>query len=167
MLYRGFPGKLYHRVPSWIENGSLFHIRIRLDRERDQLRLTDPSLAPLLLGSAKFYQAEDKWFITIFLIMPDHIHAMLSFPRDQSMSEVVRQWKSFHKRHSCVVWQDNFFDHRLRDDERGQQVIAKLDYIRNNPVAAGLCVKAEDWPWTIDPQGGSAAPSDDVRIERL
>jgi len=30
---------------------------------------------------------------------------------------------------------------------------AKLNYIRQNPVAAGLCARAEDWPWIIDPFG--------------
>ena len=31
--YRGFPERLHHRVPHWVEPGALFHIRIRLDRE--------------------------------------------------------------------------------------------------------------------------------------
>jgi REP element-mobilizing transposase RayT len=25
--------------------------------------------------------------------MPDHVHAVLSFPRDKSMSEIIRDWK--------------------------------------------------------------------------
>ena len=57
------------------------------------------------------------------------------------------------------MWQEGYFDHRLRSDERGTQVSAKLNYIRENPVAAGLCVRAEGWPWVIDPfgsEGGSA-----------
>jgi len=43
-----------------------------------------------------------------------------------------------------------YFDHRLRDDERGEQLSIKMDYIRANPVAAGLCTKTEDWPWFLD-----------------
>ena len=93
--------------------------------------------------------------------MPDHLHAVLSFPRDKAMSDVIRQWKRFHTRTNHVMWQEGFFDHRLRTDERGVQLTAKLSYIRNNPVAAGLCARAEDWPWIIDPlrsEGGSASP---------
>jgi len=45
-----------------------------------------------------------------------------------------------------VIWQEGYFDHRLRVDERGTQLSAKMDYIRQNPVAAGLCAKSEDWP---------------------
>src|SRR5882724_2724022 len=28
VLYRGFPFKLHHELPSWVEDGALFHIRI-------------------------------------------------------------------------------------------------------------------------------------------
>jgi hypothetical protein len=49
------------------------------------------------------------------------------------------------------VWQEGYFDHRLRNDERGEQLSAKMNYIRQNPVAAAWCAKAEDWPWVIDP----------------
>jgi REP element-mobilizing transposase RayT len=51
--------------------------------------------------------------------MPDHIHAILSFGRDETMSGVVGDWKHFHKRSNRIEWQENFFDHRLRNDERG------------------------------------------------
>ena len=56
--------------------------------------------------------------------------------------------------------QEGYFDHRLRDDERGEQLSAKMNYIRHNPVAAGLCLKADDWPWIIAYGGSSAPPLD-------
>jgi REP element-mobilizing transposase RayT len=37
--------------------------------------------------------------------MPDHLHALLSFAPDQSMSEVIRDWKRFHARTNQVIWQ--------------------------------------------------------------
>ena len=151
MLYRGFPAKLHHGVPHWVDDGALFHIRIALDREKEQRSLTDRQLAKAVLDSANFYQTNQRWHITIFLIMPDHIHALLSFAPDQSMSRVVGDWKRFHARKHRVLWQEGYFDHRLRKDERGQQLSTKMNYIRHNPVAAGLCAKAEDWPWIIDP----------------
>ena len=150
VLYRGFPAKLYHGVPYWVGDGALFHIRIALDRKKEQRSLTDPQLAEAVLDSANFYQANQRWHITVFLVMPDHIHALLSFAPDQPMSRVVGDWKRFHARKCRVLWQAGYFDHRLRKDERGQQLSAKMNYIRHNPVAAGLCAKAEDWPWIID-----------------
>jgi len=160
-IYRGFAERLHHKVPHWVEPGALFHIRIRLERENEQKALTDPPLAQAILDSAKFYQARMRWHITVFLLMPDHLHAVLSFARDKSMSELIRGWKRFNTRANRVMWQEGYFDHRLRADERGTQLSAKLNYIRQNPVAAGLCARAEDWPWIIDPfacQDGSSCP---------
>ena len=152
-IYRGFPKRLHHSVPHWVEPGALFHIRIAVDREKEQKPLTNPRLAQAILNSARFYEAKMRWHITLFVLMPDHLHAVLSFPRDKAMSDVIREWKRFHQRANRVMWQEGYFDHRLRADERGTQLSAKLNYIRQNPVAAGLCARAEDWPWIIDPFG--------------
>jgi hypothetical protein len=67
------------------------------------------------------------------------------------MSDIIGNWKRFHVSKNGVAWQEGYFDHRLRADERGEQLSAKMNYIRENPVAAGLCAKAQDWPWIIDP----------------
>jgi len=53
-IYRGFPGRLYHRVPHWVEPGALFHIRIALDREKEQRALSDSLLGQALLESPSF-----------------------------------------------------------------------------------------------------------------
>ena len=97
-------------MPHWVEPGALFHIRMALDREKEQKPLTDPALGQAIFGSAKFYEAKMRWHITLFLWMPDHLHALLSFARDESMS-----------------WQEGYFDHRLRADGRGTQLSAKMN----------------------------------------
>jgi putative transposase len=163
-VYRGFRARLHHGVPHWVEPGALFHIRIGLDRDKQRCALTDPSLAPPILDSATFYEAKMRWHITLFLLMPDHVHAVLPFARDESMSEVIHDWKRYHKRANHVTWQEGYFDHRLRPDDRGTQLSARLDYIRENPVVAGLCVKAEDWPWLIDPYGRKRGSARDGTI---
>ena len=150
-IYRSFPQRLHHRVPHWVEAGALFHIRVALDRAHEQRPLNDSLLAQAVLESAEIYHRKQRWQITLFVLMPDHLHALLIFAANESMSEVISDWKRFHARTNQVVWQDGYFDHRLRDDERGEQLSAKMNYIRRNPVAAGLCAKAEDWPWIIDP----------------
>ena len=151
MIYRGFPRRLHHTVPHGVEPGALFHIRIAVDREKEQKPLTDPALAQAILDSVRFYETKMRWHVTLFLLMPDHLHALLSFARDESMSEVIKDWKRFHTRINQIVWQEGYFDHRLRNDERGEQLSTKMNYIRQNPMVAGLCAKAEHWPWVIDP----------------
>jgi hypothetical protein len=129
----------------------MFHIRDALDREREQRPLTTPLLAQLVLGSEQFYQSKQYWHISLFLLMPDHLHAQLSFRRDESMSRVIGGWKRFHACKNGFLWQEGYLDHRLRADERGEQISAKMNYGRENPVAAGSCAKAQNWPWIIDP----------------
>jgi putative transposase len=105
-IYRGFPERLHHRVPHWVEPGALFHIRIALDREKEQKALINPTLAEGILDSARFYETKMHWHITLFLLMPDHLHAIVSFARDQAMSDVIRAWKRFNARTNHVLWQE-------------------------------------------------------------
>jgi putative transposase len=41
-------------------------------------------------------------------------------------------------------WQEGFFDHLLRGSESYSQ---KWEYVRMNPVRAGLSKTAEEWPY--------------------
>ena len=140
-----FGGRLHHEVPSWVDPGAVFHIRIRCEKENTP-PLTDAKLAAALLDSVRFYQARQVWHATVFLLMPDHLHALLSFPRDKSMSRVIGEWKHFHAVKNGVRWQENYFDHRLRGED---QIEFKYQYILNNPVAKGHCKKPEEWPWKL------------------
>jgi putative transposase len=149
-VVRWFPSTLHHTVPDWVEPGAIFHIRIALDRTKQQATLITSPLAESLMESAIFYHRKYRWHITAFLLMPDHIHALLSFARDKLMSRVSGDWKHFHAHKHGVIWQEGYFDHRLRDDERGEQLSAKINYIRQNPVVAGLRAKVEEWSWWIE-----------------
>ncbi len=80
--------------------------------------------------------------------MPDHLHALISFPPDKRMSRIIGEWKRYHATHHGVLWQENFFDHRLRNDA---EVREKYLYILHNPVAKHLCASADQWPWTWHP----------------
>lgn len=42
------------------------------------------------------------------------------------------------------AWQDGFFDHLLRS---GESYSEKWNYVRMNPVRAGLVERPEDWPF--------------------
>jgi hypothetical protein len=35
-MYRGFPARLRHAVPHWVETGAIFHIRLAVDREKQR-----------------------------------------------------------------------------------------------------------------------------------
>jgi REP-associated tyrosine transposase len=46
---------------------------------------------------------------------------------------------------TSMIWQRGFFDHLLRSDESYAQ---KWNYVRENPVRAGLLTNADDWPYS-------------------
>src|SRR6476620_408151 len=86
-----------------------------------------------------------------YVIMPDHIHLFVAMPATGiTLSEWVHALKTvlgknllrlgFQKPH----WQEGFFDHVLRSAESYSQ---KWDYVRMNPVRAGLVEDPEDWPY--------------------
>jgi putative transposase len=105
----------------------------------------------------------------LLLLMPDHLHTLVSFPSDKHMMTVVSQWKEFLAKKLGINWQPNFFDHRLRNDESLRD---KADYILNNPVRRGLVTRAEDWNyvWMLDVDrgapGGRALPTTGLRGSR-
>ncbi len=142
-----YPRRPHHELPSWVDSsGAVFHVRIRTAKE-NSVPLTDRSLAPKLLDSVLEYVRRQIRWPSLFLIMPDHIHALLSFDAARRMSRVVGDWKKWNHQENGVLWQDNFFDHRLRHDESLNQ---KAVYIRRNPVVKGLCSRPEEWPWLLD-----------------
>lgn len=145
---REYPGRLCHTVPGWVKAGATFHVRIRAAREQ-QVPLTSGTLAPDLITAVRRYHDSGRWWCRLVVLMPDHLHAMLSFPEHgPGMAATVRDWKRGVARFQGVKWQTNFFDHRLRSEGEADEAWA---YFGNNPVAKGLVARAEDWPWRWSP----------------
>ncbi|MDB6113381.1 MAG: hypothetical protein JWQ62_326 [Lacunisphaera sp.] len=67
------------------------------------------------------------------------------------MRVVIGRWKARQTRTRSIQWQDNFFDHRIRNQ---QELQTKANYIRHNPVVKGLCQTAMDWAWVVAPAAG-------------
>jgi REP element-mobilizing transposase RayT len=57
--------------------------------------LTAAPFAQWLVDSARYYESKQRLHVTLFLLMPDHLHALLSFASDESMSKIVGDWKHF------------------------------------------------------------------------
>ena len=84
--------------------------------------------------------------------MPDHVHFFCSAELDaKTLPTFMQAWKQWTCKRmtrelsfSGSVWQEEFFDHVLRSSESYSQ---KWDYVKENPVRAGLVASAADWPW--------------------
>lgn len=78
----------------------------------------------------------------LWLLMPDHIHAIMSFAPWVSMSQSITDWKSYTARTLGINWQQGFFDDRLRSDRETED---KECYVVLNPVRAALCDYPSEW----------------------
>ena len=143
-----FPARvsLRHETPVWVRNGAVFFVTgCCAERGRNQL-CVDPA-GEALLDAAKFYHERGDWFCRIFLLMPDHFHALVAPSRDKELKRMMGDWKRFTSIRHGVVWQKNFIDHRLRSDESWNE---KMNYIRNNPIRAGLIQEGQPWKWMLE-----------------
>ena len=150
--------KLPHDIPLWVDpHREIYFITINC-RERFRPQLTVPVVAEGLFETVRHRQENFLWWPHLFLLMPDHLHALLSFPPSgKRIRLVVSKWKEWTAKNMGVVWQDDFFEHRLRREESLRQ---KADYILENPVRAKLVSKWEDWPFMYFALGGKPEFSD-------
>jgi putative transposase len=90
-------------------------------------------------------------WVGFFMIMPDHIHLFAGFCRE---SPPLSKWikalrgdlsKTLREDEGEVThWEKDFFDHVMRSEESYRE---KCQYVRQNPVRAGLVERPEDWPY--------------------
>ena len=138
---------LPHDVPLWVDPGKAHYFVTVGCEQRGRNQLANPRLADGIFETVKHRVAQGVWYAHLVLIMPDHVHLMLSFPHtDQRMQTVVSKWKEWTAKTLKISWQRDFFEHRLRKEESLRE---KADYILANPVRAGLVEKAEDWPYVF------------------
>ena len=153
--------KLPHDQPVWLRpQDEIFFITICCqDRRKNQL--CRPWIAHEIFGSVDFRNQNHVWYAHLVVLMPNHLHALISFPSEQPMKQIVADWKRFLATQLRMDWQRDFFDHRLRKEESYKE---KADYILANPVRAGLIRQSEEWPyvWIADPQG--RANSDNLAL---
>jgi putative transposase len=106
------PKRIYHQPPSWVGLDAIFFITI-CSQQRGTNPLCIPGASEQLLRAADYYHSHARWYLLLFLLMPDHLHALVAFPPPQQMGKVIRSWKIYTSRQTKVKWQRDFFDHRL------------------------------------------------------
>jgi REP element-mobilizing transposase RayT len=90
------------------------------------------------------------------VVMPDHVHLLLTPLRDADgwpfpLVDILQCFKgaTAHRINKLLhtsgpVWEEESFDHVLRSDESLKE---KCEYIRQNPVVAGLVRRPEEYRW--------------------
>ncbi|MGH9789255.1 MAG: REP-associated tyrosine transposase [Candidatus Acidiferrales bacterium] len=86
-----------------------------------------------------------------FCVLPNHLHLLFTPTGNTSLEKAVQMIKggaSYRirkQRKFLQLWQDGYHDWRCRD-EKGYRAYA--EYIRQNPVEAGVVAAAADWPYS-------------------
>ena len=143
--------KLPHDRPLWLRpQDEIFFITVCC-MPRGKNQLCYPKIARAIFDSVQFLNQNAFWHAHLVCLMPDHLHALISFPYERPMTQIIADWKRLLATQLKIEWQRDFFDHRLREEEGYTE---KADYIRANPVRAGLITQSDDWPyfWTADSQ---------------
>jgi putative transposase len=107
-----------------------------------------PATAELFLDTLQHYRREGNYKLHAFVVMPDHIHLLLTPKEDITIERTIMLIKggfSHRLASKLPVWQRGFTDHRIRDRE---DFLTHRTYIHHNPVRAHLCQLPGDYPYS-------------------
>jgi putative transposase len=113
------------------------------------------SRARLLIEVLLEYRDQEKYLLHEFVVMPDHIHVLLTPADEISVERAVQFIKGgysyrLRKVERIQVWQESFTNHRIRDAEDYER---HRDYVRRNPVRARLVRDAAAYPFSSASSG--------------
>src|SRR5690349_4071833 len=93
-LYARFPQRehLHHDVPPWVKNGAVFFLTSACS-PRGANRLCRDRIAAQSFDSAELRVKRNGWYVHLIVLMPDHLHALVSFPTGTEIKKVISNWK--------------------------------------------------------------------------
>ena len=126
--------------------------------------LRHPEAARYVQNSLLHFDPE-RYRLLAWCIMPNHVHVVIEALTP--IAVIVQGWKSFTSRwilaqnarlHLGIpdphrLWMREYWDRYIREESHLHNAI---DYIHQNPVKAGLCGHADDWPWSSASAPGNA-----------
>lgn len=122
-----------------------------LDQGHGRRDLAIREIAELVQRALLRFDGE-RYAMIAWCVMPNHVHVLVETRLGQGLDHVVHSWKSFTAhavnrlvRQTGAFWAPEYFDRYMRDDTH---LAATLAYIEDNPVKAGLCCSASQWPFS-------------------
>ena len=109
--------------------------------------------APVVKDLARVRQ-EYGFLLVGYVVMPEHVHVLISEPARGTPSTVLQMLKqrvSRALREERAVgdlrqfWQTRFYDFNVFTNKKKRE---KLEYMHANPVTRGLVHHPKDWPWS-------------------
>jgi putative transposase len=103
--------------------------------------------ARLFLETLQHYRALGHYKLHAFVVMPDHVHLLIT-PQGITIERAVGLIKggfSHRVGSKFPVWQKSFSQRRMRDAE---EFVIRRQYIHQNPLRARMVQSAEDYPFS-------------------
>jgi putative transposase len=132
-------------IPTRATSHGTFFITTQSHDRRRLFQVT--ATAELLIETLQHYRHEGHYKLHAFVVMPDHIHLLLT-PIDITLERCIQLIKggfSHHLASNLPIWQRGFTDRRMRDRD---DFLTHRTYIHDNPVRARLCQLPEDYPYS-------------------
>jgi REP element-mobilizing transposase RayT len=141
---------------TWHEQEELFRwystrVDQYLDAGHGECFLKGADVGELVATALKFFDGE-RYQLRSWVIMPNHVHAVLWPKPPHTLSRILQSWKSFTSKEANrmlkrtgAFWQKESYDHLVRDDD---DLARCCVYTTMNPVNARLCERPEDWRWS-------------------
>jgi putative transposase len=91
-----------------------------------------------------------RFFIRGYVVMPEHVHLLISEPESGFLSRALQSLKQGVSRKLALrgtqpFWQERYYDFNVYSERK---LVEKLRYIHRNPVTRGLVGRPEDWEWS-------------------
>jgi len=113
----------------------------QLDRGFGSCVLKEAGAAECVESALRHFDGERYW-LGNYVVMPNHVHALVQPVMEHQLSEILHSWKSYtaHQinkvfQRSGSLWEDESFDHIVRDEAELEKFSS---YIEENPVKARL-----------------------------
>ena len=96
--------------------------------------------------------------MTGYVIMPEHVHLLVTEPERGSLSVALQMLKQVTSHRlkrpgAAAFWQVRYYDFNVWSERKQTE---KLDYMHMNPVKRGLVTTPEQWPWSSYPHYASS-----------
>jgi REP element-mobilizing transposase RayT len=123
-----------------------------LDAGHGACWLNRPDVGELVAKAIQYFIGE-RYDLRAWVVMPNHVHAVVWPYPGHILSAILHSWKSYTaneanrllSREHEPFWQTESYDHWIRDDDERVRLVA---YVEDNPVKAGWCASPENWRWS-------------------
>jgi len=152
-LADSLPKAIFNELAALASNDADLRQRVEtmIDGGLGSCALREPVVAAVVWDALHHFDGA-RYRLIAWVIMPNHVHALIEQAGGFPLGDIVHAWKSFTAKQANkqlgrtgAFWAPDYFDRFIRDQTYFDVAV---HYIHENPVKAGLVPRAEEWRWS-------------------